>query len=64
MSREALVELIDNIDVRQYYLIYKILMKFVAEVAPTEDEIEAIEIGKMEYAKGDYISADDFNWEA
>ena len=39
-------------------------MEFITEVAPTEDEIEAIEIGKMEYAKGDYISADDFNWEA
>lgn len=56
MSKEALIQLIDNVDEQELDVLYRIILKFVKEVSPDTDEIEAIERGEAEYKAGEVYS--------
>lgn len=59
MSKEAIISLIDNVDESEFDLLYHIILKFVREVKPFPDEVEAIERGETEYNKGEVYSHSD-----
>lgn len=56
MSKEALIELINNVDEQEIDILYRVILKFVKEVPPYKDEIEAIERGEAEYKNGEVYS--------
>ncbi len=56
MGKEALIELINNVDEQEYDILYKIILKFVKEVPPEQDEIEAIRRGERDLKNGDVYS--------
>lgn len=56
MSKEALIELLNNVDEQEFDVLYRIILKFVKEVPPYADEVEAIQRGEMEYRKGEVYS--------
>ena len=56
MSKEALIELINNVDEQELDVLYRIILKFVKEVPPYADEIEAIKNGENEFKNGDIYS--------
>lgn len=56
MSREALHNLVDIVDEKQIDIIYHILLKFVPEDMPQEDEIRIIEEAKKEIDSGSIYS--------
>ena len=60
MSRETIKNLIDMIDEKDIDTIYKVILKFIPEVDPDPDEIEAIAEAKAD--KGSTISHEDINW--
>ncbi len=59
MGKEALIELINNVDEQEYDILYKIILKFVKEVPPTVDEIDVIAQGEQEYRNGEIYSHDE-----
>ena len=46
--RKQLHDLIDIVDISEYETIYHLLLKFIPENDPTEDEIKVITKGKKE----------------
>lgn len=38
-------------------------LKSIPEVEPERDELEALERGKAEIAKGEYVRHEDINWD-
>lgn len=63
MSREMLHGLIDMIPEDETEIIYKILIKFVPEVPPEQDEIEAITEGRRDREENGTIPHDAINWD-
>lgn len=61
MSREVLKTLVDMIPEKDIEIIYRVLVRFVPEDEPTEDEIKAIERAKAD--KSPTISHDEINWD-
>ena len=59
MSKEALIELINNVDEQEFDVLYRIILKFVKEVPPYADEIEAIKQGEIDLKNGDVYSHED-----
>ena len=59
MSKEALIELINNVDEQEFDVLYRIILKFVKEVPPYADEVEAIKRAETEYKNGEIYSHDD-----
>ena len=59
MSKEAIIDLIDNVDESEFDLLYHVILKFVKAVPPLPDEIEAIELGEAAYEKGEIYSHED-----
>jgi hypothetical protein len=59
MSKEALINLINNVDETEYDLLYRVILKFVKEVPALPDEVEAIERGEAQYKNGEIYSHDD-----
>lgn len=59
MGKDALIKLIDSVDEQEYEILYRIILKFVKEVPPEEDEIEAIARAEKEYANGEVYSHDE-----
>lgn len=59
MSKEALINLIDNVDETEYDLLYNLILKFVREVPPLPDEISSIRQGEEEYMNGEIYSHND-----
>lgn len=60
MSRETIKNMIDMIDEKDIDTIYKVILKFIPEVDPDPDEIEAIAEAKAD--KSSTISHEDINW--
>jgi len=63
MTRQALHDLIDVVEPREFDILYHLLIKFIPEDLPTQDEINAIEIGRSEIAQGEIVDHDDINWD-
>lgn len=61
MSREALKTLVDMIPDEDIETIYRVLVRFVPEDEPMEDEIEAIERAKADTSPT--ISHNEINWD-
>lgn len=61
MSRELIKGLIDLIPDEDIETVYKVIIKFIPEVKPDEDEIKAILEAKAD--KHRTISHDEINWE-
>ncbi|MBQ3426334.1 MAG: hypothetical protein IJH37_04200 [Clostridia bacterium] len=59
MSKEALISLIDNVDEKEFDLLYQVILKFVKEVPAYEDEIQAIAQAETEYLNGEVYSHDE-----
>ena len=59
---QQLHDMIDIVDTKEYDILYRLLAKFIPEDDPTPDEILAIEAGRAEIAKGDYVNHNDINW--
>lgn len=59
MGKEALIELIDNVDEQEYDILFKIISKFVKEVPPMPDEVIAIMQGEQEYQNDEIYSHDE-----
>ena len=59
MSREAIIDLLDNVDESEYDLLYRVILKFVKEVPALPDEVAAIKKGEAEYANGEIYSHHD-----
>lgn len=64
VNRQQLHQLIDIVDVNELDILYHILLKFVPEVDAAPDEVEAIAIGHAEFARGEYVSFDEIDWDA
>ena len=61
MSRETIKNLIDMIDEKDIYTIYKVILKFIPEVSPDPDEIEAIAEAKAD--RSATILHEDIHWD-
>ena len=61
MSRETIKNLIDMIDEKDIDTIYKVILKFIPEVSPDPDEIEAIAEAKAD--RGATILHEDIHWD-
>lgn len=61
MSRETIKKLIDMIDEKDIDTIYKVILKFIPEVNPEPDEIEAIAEAKAD--KSAAILHEDIHWD-
>ena len=59
MSRETIKNLIDMIDEKDIDTIYKVILKFIPEVSPDPDEIEAI----AEANRSATILHEDIHWD-
>ena len=61
MSRETIKNLIDMIDEKDIDTIYKVILKFIPEVSPDPDEIEAIAEAKAD--RSATILHEDMHWD-
>jgi len=61
-TRQRLREIIDVVDVNELDILYKLLIKFIPEVEPLPDEIEAIRLGREEIRRGEFVSHDEIDW--
>ena len=61
--RNQLVEMIDCLSEQEQILILEIVKRFVPDDVATEDDLEAIQIAKEEYAKGETINHNDIDWD-
>lgn len=59
MSKENLMDLINYVDEKEYDVLWRVILKFVKEVPPYADEIEAINRGETEYQNGEVYSHQD-----
>ena len=62
VSRQQLHQLIDIVDSDELNIVYHLLTKFIPEDTPTSDEVEAIRIGREEFARGEYVRHEDIDW--
>lgn len=63
VSRKQIDCLIDNVEPSDYDLLFQLLMKFIPEVDPLPDEVEAIKIAKEQIANGEVYDGSAINWE-
>lgn len=61
MSKESVKNLIDMIPDKDIDTIYKVLIRFIPEVEPFEDEIEAIK--EYQQGKSEGVSFNSINWD-
>lgn len=62
MSKEMLKNLIELVPEEDVEVLYKVIIKFIPEVVPEPDEIEAISEGRKDRAKNGTIPHDAINW--
>ena len=62
-TKQTLHNLIDLVNPSDVNVLFHLLMKFVPEDDPTDDEIEAIEAAKKEIAAGEYVRHEDIDWD-
>ena len=64
-TRQTLHNLVDSVNVDEINLIYQILMKFIPEVTPEQDEIEVTRDYEKKKADGtlELINHNDIDWD-
>ena len=62
-TRQQLKGIIDVVDSSELNVLYQVLIKFIPEVVPQTDEIEAIRLGREEIMQGETVSHDDIDWD-
>lgn len=63
MSKETLKNLIELVPDEDIETLHKVIIKFIPEVKPEPDEIEALFEGRRDREKNGAISHDDINWD-
>ena len=63
MSKETLKNLIELVPDSDIDILYRVIMKFIPEVEPEQDEIQAINDGRTDRKKNGTISHNDINWD-
>lgn len=63
MSKEMLKNLIELVPENDIDTLYKVVVKFIPEVPPLPDEIEAIEEGRRDRLKNGTVPHDAINWD-
>ena len=62
ITLKQLHNIVDIVNPQEYELIYKLLIKFIAETEPMDDEIEAAERLDNAIINGDTVGFDDIDW--
>lgn len=63
MSREALKNLIELVPDEDIDILYKVIVKFVPEVEPEPDEIQALLDGRKDRLENGTVPHDTINWD-
>lgn len=63
MSKETLKGLIELVPEEDIDVLYKVIVKFIPEVEPEPDELQAILDGRADREKNGTISHEDINWD-
>lgn len=63
MSKEMLKNLIELVPEEDVEVLYKVIIKFIPEVIPEPDEIEAILEGRKDRAENGTVPHDAINWD-
>lgn len=63
IQRKYLHDLVDIIDISEFKTLYSLLVKFIPEDIPTNEEIEAIKIGEQAIKNGKFVNHNDIDWE-
>lgn len=63
MSKEMLKNLIELVPEDDVEVLYKVIIKFIPEVIPEPDEIEAILEGRKDRAENGTVPHDAINWD-
>lgn len=63
MSKEMLKNLIELVPEEDVEVLYKVIIKFIPEVVPEPDEIEAILEGRKDRIQNGTVSHDAINWD-
>lgn len=63
MGKAVLHNLIDMLNDTDTETIYNVLIRFVPEVKPYADEIEAIEQAETDIANGDVVNLESIDWQ-
>lgn len=63
MSKEILHGLIEMVPEEDVDTLYNVIIKFIPEVPPEPDELEALEEGKKDRAENGTVSHDAINWD-
>ena len=61
ITKEKLYQLIDIVDIKEYNMLFKLLLKFVPNDEPYEDEIEAIRESEQEIMDGELYTIEEIN---
>lgn len=60
--KEQLVRVIDCLPETEQKLLLEIARRFLADDVATSDDIEAVRAAREEYARGEYYTDSDINW--
>ena len=63
MSKETLKKLIELVPEKDIDTLYRVIVKFVPEVIPEPEELEAIRVGREDRAMNGTIPHETINWE-
>lgn len=63
MSKEMLKNLIELVPEKDIDVLYKVIVKFIPEVVPEPDEVEAIEEGRKDREKNGTILHEAIEWD-
>ena len=63
MSKEMLKNLIELVPEKDIDTLYSVIVKFIPEVVPEPDELEAIEAGRKDRTENGTIPHEAINWD-
>ena len=63
MSKEILHGLIEMVPEEDIDTLYNVIIKFIPEVPPEPDELEALKEGKRDRAENGTVAHDAINWD-
>jgi len=63
MSKEMLKNLIELVPENDIDVLYKVIIKFIPEVEPEPDEIEAIKAGRKDRSENGTVSHEAIDWD-